>query len=403
LYEQNYAHPITVDVPIVQNSKWYLYEELRAISTDSGPFHFLGGATYLKDHFLGKTTNLLFPPIYTVPIPPVSAATRTFVQSTDEVKNWSVYGQVGYDFTSKLSLTVSGRYIHETNDAVFTNPVISQSSIDAKKFLPSATLSYQLDGGGNVYARYAKGFKAGGVNPIVPPTFFPTSNGKVFAPEQVNAYEIGFKDELLDHRVQVTSAIFYNDYTGLQSTTSGNYQHPALILAIINAGSAETYGAEGSVTWRVIRPVTLSANVGYLQAKYLNFANTDGSVFNTYNFSGYRMINSPRWQMGFSAGLDQPLTGNLSLTGTWLTSYTGDVITAYTTFPGLPNAKIPQFWLTNIRMGVKTSDDRYQVSVFANNAFNRAYYTFHSLSGLGGDAVWGNPRIIGAEFQVKFH
>src|SRR5262249_10137455 len=32
LYEQNYAHPITIDVPIVDNSKWYWYEELRAVS-----------------------------------------------------------------------------------------------------------------------------------------------------------------------------------------------------------------------------------------------------------------------------------------------------------------------------------------------------------------------------------
>jgi iron complex outermembrane recepter protein len=402
-YTQNYAHPMTVDVPIVDNSKWYLYEELRAISTDSGPFHFLGGATYLRDHVLGKTTNLLFPPLNTVPIPSVAAAVDTFTQSTDLVNNWSVYGQVGYDFTDKLNFTTSLRYIHETNEAVFTNPVDSQSSIDAKKFLPSATLSYALDGGGNVYARYAKGFKAGGVNPIVPPNFFPSDFGKVFGGEQVSTYEVGYKDELFEHTVQVTSAIFYNDYRGLQYETNGNAQNPALIEAIINAGSAETYGAEGSVEWRVVRPVTVSATAAYLEAKYNDFQNSDGAVLNTFNFSNYRMINSPRWQLGFTASLDQPITGDLSLIGTWLTSYTSDTVTQYSTFAGLPNAAIPQYWLTNVRIGVKTSDDRYQVSVYANNAFDRGYYTFASISGLGVDAVWGTPRIVGAELQVKFH
>lgn len=402
LYDENYAHPITVDVPIVDNSKWYLYEELRGISTDSGPFHFLGGATYLRDHFLGKTTNLLFPPLGTVPIPAVAGAVDTYVQSTDLVNNWSVYGQVGYDITSKLNFTTSLRYIHETNEAVFTNPVASSDSIDAKKYLPSATLSYALDGGGNLYVRYAKGFKAGGVNPIVPPTLFPNDFGKVFGPEQVNTYEAGYKDELLDHRVQVTSAIFYNDYNGLQYTTAGNATHPALIEAIINAGTAETYGAEGSVAWRVVRPLTLSANVAYLEAKYRSFSNLDGAVLGTFNFDGYRMINSPRWQMAFSAALDQPLTGNLDLTGTWQTAYTSDVVTEYTVYPGLPNAAIPQYWLTNIRVGVKTSDDRYQFSIYANNAFDRAYYTFASISGLGANALWGNPRIVGGEVQVKF-
>jgi iron complex outermembrane recepter protein len=403
VYSQNYAHPVTIDIPVVDNTKWYLYEELRAISTDSGPFHFLGGATYLRDHLLGKTANSIFPPLDTVPIPAVSSALYSFVQSTDLVNNWSVYGQVGYDITSNLSFTTSLRYIHETNDAVFTNPVNSESSIDAKKFLPSATLSYALDGGGNIYIRYAKGFKAGGVNPIVPPTEFPNDFGKVFGPEQVNTYEAGYKDELFDHHLQVTSAIFYNDYNGLQYTTTGNDAHPALIEAIINAGTAETYGAEGSVAWRVARPVTLTANAAYLEARYRSFSNSDGSVLSTFNFDGYRMINSPRWQMAFTAALDQPLTGNLELTGTWQTAYTSDVITEYTVYPGVPNGAIPQYWLTNVRVGVKTSDDRYQVSLYVNNAFDRAYYTFYSLSGLGGDSVWGNPRIAGAEFQVKFH
>jgi iron complex outermembrane receptor protein len=401
VYGQNYAAPITVDVPLVQNQKWYLYEELRAISTDSGPFHFLGGATYLRDHTLGATTNQLFPPLCCIPAL-AGAGINTYVQSTDLVDNYSVYGQVGYDITSKLNFTTSLRWIHETNEANFTNPVNSTSSIEAKKYLPSATLSYALDGGGNVYVRYAKGFKAGGVNPVVPPTLFPSDFGKVFGPEQVNTYEAGFKDELFDHKVQVTSAVFYNDYNGLQYTTAGNPQHPALIEAIINVGTAETYGAEGSVAWRVIRPLTLSANAAYLDARYRTFSNSDGSVLATFNFDGRGMINSPKWQFAFQGMLDQPITGNLNLTGTWQTAYTSNVTTSYTVYPGIPDAIIPQYWLTNLRIGVKTPDDRYQFSIFANNVFDRAYYTFYSLSSLSGNALWGNPRIVGGEFQVKF-
>jgi iron complex outermembrane recepter protein len=401
LYTQNYASPITVDIPTVNNSKWYLYEELRAVSTGSGPFHFLGGATYLRDHTLGSTTNVLFPPLCCIPAL-AGAGINTFVQSTDLVNNYSAYGQVGYDITSKLTFTTSLRWIHETNEANFTNPINSTSSIDAKRYLPSGTLSYALDGGGNVYVRYAKGFKAGGVNPVVPPTLFPSNFGKVFGPEQVNTYEAGYKDELFDHHLQVTSAVFYNDYTGLQYTTTGNAGHPALIEAIVNAGTAETYGAEGSVTWRVVRPLTLSANAAYLEARYRSFSNADGAVLATFNFDGKRLINAPRWQMAFQAVLDQPITGNLDLTGTWQTSYTSNVTTAYTVYPGVPDGFIPQYWLTNIRVGVKTSDDRYQFSLYADNAFDRAYYTFASISGLGANALWGYPRIVGGEVQVKF-
>lgn len=403
VYSQNYASPITVDIPLVQNQKWYLYEELRAISTSDGPFHFLGGASYLRDHTFGATTNVLFPPLCCIPAL-AGAGVNTFVESTDLVDNYSVYGQVGYDITSKLNFTTSLRWIHETNEANFTNPINSTSSIDAKRYLPSATLSYALDGGGNVYVRYAKGFKAGGVNPVVPPSLFPSNFGKVFGPEQVNTYEAGYKDELLDHRLQVTSAVFYNDYTGLQYTTAGNAQNPQLIEAIVNAGTAETYGAEGSVAWRVMRPLTLTANAAYLDARYRSFSNSDGAVLNTFNFDGRRMVNSPKWQMAFTASLDQPITGDLNLIGTWQTAYTSDVTTSYSTYgPGVPDGFIPQYWLTNVRIGVKTPDDRYQLSIFANNVMDRAYFTFASNSGLGTNALWGNPRIVGAELQVKFH
>ena len=403
VYSQNYASPITVDVPLVQNQKWYLYEELRAVSTSDGPFHFLGGASYLRDHTLGATTNVLFPPLCCIPAT-AGFGINTFVESTDLVDNYSVYGQVGYDITSKLSFTTSLRWIHETNEANFTNPINSTSSIDAKRYLPSATLSYALDGGGNVYVRYAKGFKAGGVNPVVPPSLFPSDFGKVFGPEQVNTYEAGWKDELLDHRLQVTSAIFYNDYTGLQYTTAGNAAHPALIEAIVNAGTAETYGAEGSVAWRIFRPLTLTANAAYLDARYRSFSNSDGSVLNTFNFDGRPMVNAPKWQMAFTGSLDQPITGNLNLTGTWQTAYTSNVTTTYSTYgPNVPDGFIPQYWLTNVRIGVKTPDDRYQFTLFANNVMDRAYYTFASNSGLGTNALWGNPRIVGGEVQVKFH
>jgi iron complex outermembrane receptor protein len=206
----------------------------------------------------------------------------------------------------------------------------------------------------------------------------------------------------LDHKLQVTSAVFYNDYNGLQYTTAGNPGHPALIEAIINAGTAETYGAEGSVAWRVIRPLTLTANAAYLDARYRSFSNSDGSVLNTFNFDGKGMVNAPKWQMAFTAGLDQPITGDLHLTGTWQTAYISDVVTTYSTSAVLPNAEIPQYWLTNVRIGVKTADDRYAFTVFANNVFDRAYYTFASESSLSVNALWGNPRIVGGEVQVKF-
>jgi len=399
LYEQNFAHPVTLDVPIVSNHKWYWYEELRAVSNGDSRLHWLGGATYLRNHFHGETTNLLLPPL---------GLADSFTESVDDVRNWSVYGQLGFDITDKLNLTASGRYIHETNKADFfptTTGLTTDSlaSTTVHKFLPSATLSYKLAGGGNIYARYAKGFKSGGINPVVPPSSFPAGStlGLVFGPEQVDTYEVGFKDSFFDHKVALTADVFYNNYKGLQTTTVGNEQHPGLIEAILNAGTARSYGAEAGINWRVAKPFTLSANVGYLNAKYKHFANTDDTVLSAFDFSHTRMIFSPKWQVAFNADMDLPINDRLRLVGNVLTSYISDV-RAGTSTNGLGDPIIPPYWLTNLRLGVKTSDDHIGVFAVVTNLFNKGYYTFGSASNFGNSFAWGDPRIISGEVQIKF-
>jgi iron complex outermembrane receptor protein len=247
------------------------------------------------------------------------------------------------------------------------------------------------------------GFKAGGVNPTVPPSLFPSDLGKVFGPEQIDTYEAGFKNTFFDRRVQVSTAVFYNDYKSLQTSTNGNINFPAIILAIVNAGTARAYGAEGSVAWRAAEPLTLSANVAYLNAKYKNFKNADGSVLNLFDFSHQRMIFSPKWQVSFSGELDQPLNDEYHLIAHALVSHTSRVRAGLSTVPGVPDPTIAPYWITNVRLGLRTADERYEISAFANNLFNEGYQTFGSFSAaLGSNLVWGNPRIVGVELNAKF-
>ena len=166
----------------VNNHKHYFYQEVRAVSNSSGPVQWVAGATYLKSHYDGVTTGIYLPPL--APDVPISRA-------IDKVTNWSVYLQGTYDITDKLSLTGSGRFIHETNSALFPDvgDTLGQSE---KKFLPSATLSYKLAGGGNAYLRWARGFKAGGINPVAPPSVFTDVNeGSAFKGEEIDTYEAG--------------------------------------------------------------------------------------------------------------------------------------------------------------------------------------------------------------------
>ncbi|MBV1689474.1 TonB-dependent receptor [Novosphingobium sp. G106] len=399
---------------LVKNDKHFFYQELRAVSHLDGPFQFIAGGTYLDNYFKGYTDVYLFGGV----IPPSPTA-----RSTDKVKNWSAYAQASFNFTDNLTLTASGRYVHEKNTAQFYGLAPNSFGPAAgppvtaveKKFIPSATLSYKLPDGGNVYVRWARGFKSGGVNPVANASAFVVdgvyyaSSGSIFKGETVDTFEGGFKTQVLDHKVQLTADVFYNSYKNLQ--TAGHVRPEfanSIILTIVNAPSARTYGVEGSLSWRVMQSLTLSANAGYLNAKYKDFKLPDTPVLSGFDLSGHQMINSPEFQASFSANLDQPVTEGLNLVANALASHSSSVLWQVSGAPCaagqvsgvtcLPDSVGNAYWLVNARIGFKTSDDRFRLEVFANNLFNQAYTTYgNSNAGNTTQFTWGNPRIVGVE------
>jgi iron complex outermembrane receptor protein len=388
------ASSVPLTSALVDNFKHYFYQELRAVSSFSGPFQFIAGGSYLHDSFLGTTNVTVLDPLFTSEV----------AHAKDVVKNWSVYAQASYEIVSNLTLTASGRYVHEKNTADFLLSGNTLSSTE-KKFLPAATLSYKIDGGGTIYARWARGFKAGGVNPVADVAAFQghLTSGSVFQGESVDTFEGGYKGTLFDHRVQLTADVFYNNYKNLQTAAHVNAAFANTVIeAIINAGSARTYGVEGSVSWRVVRPLTVSLGAGYLNAKYKTFSHVGDVILSAFDYSGTQMPNAPTFQGNATVNLDQPITDHLNLTGNVVVSRTSSILWQVSGNPGiLPAAQWPGYWLTNARIGIKTSDSRYSLAVYANNLFNAAYTTYgNSNAGNSTLYTWGNPRIIGVELTM---
>jgi iron complex outermembrane receptor protein len=392
-FDANTGSGPLADIPLgVRSTRRMLYQELRGVSTFDGPLRLTFGATYLESKIDSETNVYLL--THAIQI------AKTVV--ADKIHNWSVYGEAGYDFTPNLSLTVSGRYLHETNDAVFTLPLASEGGTKEKKFVPAATLSYKLDGG-NVYARWARGYKSGGINVITAPFFFPLpTDGTIFKGETVDTYEIGWRQALFDRKVQVTAAVFYNDYKDLQVDGRAQAGHPEITSALINADAARTYGVEGSVTWRVAPPLTLGIDAGYLNAKYTDFSKTGSTVLADFNLDGARMIKSPKFQLSVSANLDQPINDDLRLVGSVLVSHASGLIWQYSSSPNLPDATSPGYWQTNVRLGVKASDDRYGLAIVADNLFNNLRYTYGGSNQFGTFNGNATPRIVRAELTFKY-
>ncbi|CAH0270349.1 TonB-dependent receptor domain-containing protein [Pseudomonas carnis] len=180
--------------------------------------------------------------------------------------SFAIFGSTTWQVSEPLSLTTGLRWTHEQKDidldrvaatgaAAFSNPDRwwSRSSIsgplavtavqDESKtwndFTWDVTPEYQINDHARVYFRYARGFRSGGFNTGA------TTQGSVatVSPEYLSAYELGFKSEWLDNRLNVNGSVFYYDYKDIQlnaviGTSTGS------LSTLTNGASGKVRGAE---------------------------------------------------------------------------------------------------------------------------------------------------------------
>jgi outer membrane receptor protein involved in Fe transport len=123
-----------------------------------------------------------------------------------------------------------------------------------------------------LYASYAHGYKAGGMNPPLPNTVFWGNDGdpvsvaalagsltkpKTFAPEFVDAFELGAKNTLLDGKLTLNIASFYYNYK--------DYQISQIIdrSAVNSNFDARVWGLELEADWRPLENLKLGQKLGY--------------------------------------------------------------------------------------------------------------------------------------------
>ncbi len=154
--------------------------------------------------------------------------------------------------------------------------------------LPSANIQYFFTPDIQVYARYARGFLAGGFNgqeSSGDPTTVP------YAPEHVNAYEIGLKSEFFDRHLTVNIDGFISDYTDLQVTQSIQRAVGSRSF-VTNAGGAKSRGVELEAALRLGQSFRGTAGVTYLDSKYTQYPNVALTALGTFCHTAANIGNS---------------------------------------------------------------------------------------------------------------
>jgi iron complex outermembrane receptor protein len=213
-------------------------QEFNIVSPDKGPFTWLLGAYWQDD-------KLVFPPGSFLTH---SAAFDINLQGANPKSALAAFGQVGYELTDGLQVTLGARWSRTTssNHALITIPQFALTRTQdafnsSKKLNGKIAINWTVDPDNFLYAFVATGSKAGGINApnllgVTPVTF---------APEDVTDYEIGWKSTWADGHVRTQLGGYYNQYKGYQvlivdPTTPG-------FNSILNVNDkSELYGAEFS-------------------------------------------------------------------------------------------------------------------------------------------------------------
>jgi outer membrane receptor protein involved in Fe transport len=118
-----------------------------------------------------------------------------------------------------------------------------------------------------VYGSFSRGYKAGGFNAPNIVAVTPT-----YAPEYVNAFEVGTKNTLLDRRLTLNLTGFYYDYSGYQISQVIGLNEET------NNVNAKIYGLELETAWAPTRNLRFNAQAGYLHTSIKDGASID--IFN---------------------------------------------------------------------------------------------------------------------------
>ena len=249
-------------------------EEIRFVSALSGPLQFVIGAFYSDFHGRVPFASL-YPPSEVPNLDnelggPNNPDYPNLIFAQDfhtDIQEPALFGEISYQITSALKMTGGLRWYQvKTTSHGFEEglavgggpPLVSSEATDKESGVnPKVEIDYHLTPDRMVYALASKGFRPGGVVPIVPPGTAGTPNDCVAALAQVNPnitlgetrrfksdslwnYELGAKTAWLDRRVTVNAAFFDIKWKDIQQQVL----LPCGFQFNANAGAAESKGAE---------------------------------------------------------------------------------------------------------------------------------------------------------------
>ena len=322
-------------------------------------------------------------------------------------RSFAAYGQADWVMPSmpELTLTAGLRYTSEDKDQYIIHPNASTGGVGAfdvsaddswSNVTGTLIASYAFNDDSTGYAKISQGWKAGGFNGEAPTAdaFFDS-----FDPEEVIAYELGYKARLADGRVEINAAAFWNDISDMQFSVFLEGSGGAA-STVDNAGAATIKGLEIELAAQISEALKVSANLGTLDAEYDEFIELGVDVKDSKDFPYAPETTA-------SIALDWAVAsgpwGRVDTHVDW--NYKDDYV-VYANRDQNVSGQIASYDVVNARLtwsGISLGDSaELQVSAWGKNIFDEEYRENTIPFGLWTVSYWGAPATYGVDAKITF-
>ena len=244
-----------------------------------------------------------------------------------------------------------------------------------------------------VYGGVARGYKAGTFNVGFTPISFDAIPVK---PEKLTSYEGGFKSTLIEDRLRINGAVFYYDYKDSQAF---QFDGRTLSSTAFNR-DARVIGGELELAASPTDNFDMLFNISYLDA-ILKDVERPGPFFTGLPPVDTVMPLSPKWDLSILARYQWPVPwgGHMALQGS-VTYNSKQYFDAYNS----PSHLEDGYAVGNARLSWYSEDEKWEVSVFAENITDTIYRTYaFDLAFLGfATDIYGKPRWVGGTIAYNW-
>ena len=316
-----------------------------------------------------------------------------------DTKSYAVFGEINRSLSDTLSLVAGFRYTDEEKEVQITTQGLSGADrLTDENLSGKLGLEWRPRDEMMIYANLSTGFRSGNFNSDL---FFGDLSALTSVDsEEVTAFELGSKSTLMDGRLQLNAALFYQDVSDKQGITyDSNLAAP--VSRLISLGDADIYGVELELLAVPTDNLELSLGIGWF----------DGEIkadpgYIVYTAAGDELtldgseLGSPDLMVNGVASYNIPLNDGAVVTLQTDFSYhsegvgTGGNEYNYSEAKTLVNARV--FWVS--------ASEKWEVQAYVKNVFETEYID-NTYGSAGSDYVLGNmgmPRWAGVKVGMNF-